>query len=87
MASPTLLLLLLCWFMTHILFILFLCVATLLYGLIKHIKCMNQKKKVRDAHFLRLNVNDSYNYNMNSVDLSDKHKNVYQVDHWMRNNK
>ena len=39
---------------------------------------------VRDAHFLRLYVNGSYNYNMNLVDLSDKLWNVYQVDHWMR---
>ena len=38
---------------------------------------------VRDAHFLPLNINDSYNHNMNSVDLSDQLQNVYQIDHWM----
>ena len=37
---------------------------------------------VRGAHFLCLNVNDSYNYNNNMVDLSDQLRNVYQVDHW-----
>ena len=41
------------------------------------------EKMVCDAHFLRLHVNDSYNYNMNSFDLSDQIWNVYQVDHWM----
>ena len=40
-------------------------------------------KMVRDAHFLRLNVNDSYNHNPNSVDLSDQLQNMYRVDHWM----
>ena len=39
---------------------------------------------VRDAHFLRLNVNNLYNQNMNSVDLSDQLHNVYQVDHWVQ---
>ena len=38
---------------------------------------------VRDVDFLRLDINDSYNYNMISVDLSDQLRNVYQVDHWM----
>ena len=39
---------------------------------------------VRDTHFLRLNVNYSYYYNMNSFDLSDKLQNVCQFYHWMR---
>ena len=38
---------------------------------------------VRDDHFLRLNVNDSYYHNMNLVGLSDQLQNVYQIDHWM----
>ena len=42
---------------------------------------------VRDAHFFRLNVNNSYMYNMNSVDIICQLRNVYQVDHWMRNYK
>ena len=32
---------------------------------------------VCDAYFLRFNVNYSYNYNMNSVELSDQLQNVY----------
>ena len=40
------------------------------------------KKMVRDAHFLCLNVNDSYDYNMKSVDLIDKFWNVYRVNNW-----
>ena len=32
---------------------------------------------VWEAHFLYLNVNDSYNHNRNSVDLSDQLQNVY----------
>ena len=39
---------------------------------------------VCDTHFLRLNYNYSYDYNMKSVDLSDQLRNVYRVDHWMR---
>ena len=38
---------------------------------------------VQDSHFLRLNVNDSYSYNINSVELSDQLQNVYRVNHWM----
>ena len=38
---------------------------------------------VRGAHLFCLNVNDSYNYNMHLVDLSDQLRNVYQVYHWM----
>ena len=37
-------------------------------------------KMICDAHFFHLNDNNSYNYNMNLVDLSDKLRNVYQVD-------
>ena len=44
-------------------------------------------KMVRDANFLHLDVNDSYNYNMNLVDLSDQLWNVYRFDHLMRNYK
>ena len=33
--------------------------------------------------FVCLNVNDSYNQNMNSVGLSDELRNVYQFDHRM----
>ena len=39
---------------------------------------------MRDAHLLQINVKDSYNYNMNSVEPSEQLLNLYQVDHWMR---
>ena len=38
---------------------------------------------VRNACLLYFNADDSYHYNMNSVDLTDQLWNVYQVDHWM----
>ena len=59
--------------------------ATSLNGFRKHGKYMTLKQKWScDAHFFCLNVNDSYNCNMNSVDLSDQIQNVYRVDHWIR---
>ena len=36
-----------------------------------------ETKMVRDAHLLRLNVNDSYNYNINLVELRYQLWNVY----------
>ena len=38
---------------------------------------------VCDAHFFCINVNDFYNHDTESVDLSYQLQNVYQVDHWM----
>ena len=43
-----------------------------------------ETKMVHDAHLLHINVEVSYNYNMNSVNISDQLLNLYQVDHWMR---
>ena len=40
-----------------------------------------EKKMVCDTHFLRLNSNYSYDYNMKSFDLSDQLRNMYRVDH------
>ena len=46
-----------------------------------------ETKMVHDTHFLCLNVNGFYNYNMNLVDFSDQLRNVYRVDHWIHNYK
>ena len=37
--------------------------------------------------FLRLNINNDYNTNMNSVDVADQLRNHYRFDHWMRKRK
>ena len=37
--------------------------------------------------FLRLNLIDMYNNNMNSVDLADQLRNHYRFNHWLRNRK
>ena len=47
----------------------------------------SETKMVHDAHFFFLNLNDSYNHNMSSVDLIDQLRNVYQVVHWIFNYK
>ena len=71
--------------MTRSLLVFSLRVATPLNGFRKHSKCMTSIHKfVCDAYFFRLNVNDFYNYNMNSVDLSDQIWNLYRVDHCIR---
>ena len=59
------------------------------YNEIKWIHKTNQvydpeSEIVCDAHLLSLNINKSYNHNINSADLSDQLQNVYQVNHWMR---
>ncbi len=46
----------------------------------------NENKK-RLIKFLRLNVIEDYNNNMNSMDIADQLRGVYQQDHWMRNKK
>ena len=52
-------------------------------GFRKQGKCMAPTQMVSDDPFLCLNVNDSYSYKINSVDISDQLWNVYQFDHWM----
>lgn len=59
------------------------------------VEWMVSQKKVwsEEAHrkafvkFLRLNVIDEYNNNMNSTDIADQLRGVYRPDHWMRNRK
>ena len=38
-----------------------------------------------DIHFLRLNINDEYNNNINNDDISNQLCNQYRIDHWMKN--
>ena len=33
---------------------------------------------------LRLNINDDYNNNMNSVDINDQFHNQYMINHWIQ---
>jgi hypothetical protein len=37
--------------------------------------------------FLQLNINDSYNHDMGSVDIADQLRNYYHYNHWMRKRK
>ena len=39
---------------------------------------------MREGKFLRLSVNDSYNMNMNNVDIADQLRGNYRTDRWMR---
>jgi hypothetical protein len=45
------------------------------------------KKKKSLIKFLRLNVIEDYNMNMNSTDIADQLRGVYRPDHWMRHRK
>ena len=44
-------------------------------------------KKTVPMKFLRLNLIDMYNKNMNSVDLADQLRHHYHFNHWLRNRK
>ena len=46
-----------------------------------------QQKKMVKMAFYRLNIMDTYNYNMNNVDIADQLAGVYRWDHWMRKRK
>jgi hypothetical protein len=39
------------------------------------------------VEFLRLNINDDYNREMNDVDIFDHLRTIYEFDHWLRNRK
>jgi Transposase IS4 len=43
------------------------------------------KQEFSKLKFLRLNVNDDYNNDMNAVDIADQLRNNYRFDHWLRN--
>ena len=45
------------------------------------------EKKKSLMKFLRLNVIEDYNMNMNSTDIADQLRVVYRPDHWMRHRK
>ena len=45
------------------------------------------KKKKVTMKFLRLNLINTYNNNMGSVDLADQKRNNYRFNHWLRNRK
>ena len=44
-------------------------------------------EKKTDMDFLRLNVIEEYNKNMNGTDIADQLRGVYRPDHWMRHRK
>jgi hypothetical protein len=44
-------------------------------------------KRMVKMPYHRLNIIDTYNYNMNNVDISDQLRGVYRWDHWMRKRK
>jgi hypothetical protein len=44
-----------------------------------------RKQRMENLRFLRLNVNDDYNKDMNAVDIADQLRNNYRFDHWLRN--
>ena len=45
-------------------------------------KAKNQMVKMK---FLRLNVNDDYNFGMGGADIADQIRGSYCFDHWVRN--
>lgn len=45
-------------------------------------KATNQMTKMK---FLRLNVNDDYNFGMGGADIADQIRGSYRFDHWLRN--
>ena len=47
-------------------------------------KAVSKTKKMK---FLRLNIVDEYNHGMGHVDIADQLRNVYRMDHWLRNYK
>ena len=44
-----------------------------------------EMKRMKQIKFLRLNVNDDYNYGMGGADIADQIRGSYCFDHWVRN--
>ena len=51
----------------------------------KGLGCQREQKSL--IKFLRLNVIEDYNMNMNSTDIADQLRGVYRPDHWMQHRK
>jgi hypothetical protein len=47
----------------------------------------NNLKRMINMPYHRLNLIETYNYNMNNVDIADQLRGVYRWDHWMRKRK
>ena len=41
--------------------------------------------RMKEITFLRLNVNNDYNYGMGGADIADQIRGSYRFDHWVRN--
>ena len=59
---------------------------------IKWVKCEKkvycvETEQVETMMFLRLSINNDYNYGMGGVDIADQLRNYYRFDHWMRKRK
>ena len=42
-------------------------------------------KKMVNSYFLRLNINDGYNFGMGNVDITDQTTGLYRFDKWSQN--
>ena len=52
----------------------------------KKVYCV-ETEQVETMMFLRLSINNDYNYGMGGVDIADQLRNYYRFDHWMRKRK
>ena len=48
----------------------------------KKVYCV-ETEQVETLKFLRLSINNEYNYGMGSVDIADQLRNYYHYDHWI----
>ena len=44
-------------------------------------------RKMDEVKYLRVNINNDYNYKMNNVDIADQLRNNYKMDRWLRQKK